>query len=345
MDERGPTDVDPAVGAPRPLTSATVRVPCSTSNLGAGFDCIGLALDLHLEISFKPGASEFAVVRKGTLADLAVPPEEDLAATAFLRAVRGAGAVPSGVLTMRSEIPVGKGLGASAAATVAGFDLGLAACGFDTDRGAILALGMEREGHGDNVAPILLGGLVAVVPKTGESAAERRGETETFGVAVLELSPEIGFAFAAPARPLSTREARKALPNEVSHATAVRSAARAVALTRGLETGDPMLLHAAVEGEELHTSHRLPLIEGGEAALRAGYAAGAWAVTTSGAGSGMIAMCEPMDADEIAEAMRRAFAATVSRDEARLCIGFALRPEPTGVRRLAGVGRMTGVGA
>lgn len=301
-----------------PLLAAAVRAPCSTSNLGAGFDCIGLALDRHLELSFEPGGSDLTVVREGTLAELEPSDEGDLALQSFLRT---SGKPAAGRLVMRSTIPVGKGLGTSAAALVAGFDLGLAVRGRPIDRSAAFRHALALEGHGDNAAPSVYGGLRAVMPGRDPLVCE------------LELSDEIGFAYAAPAHPLSTRRARQALPDQVPHGEAVGARARAVALVRGLATGEPRLLREAVR-DEMHVACRLPLIVGGEAAVETGYRAGAWAVTTSGAGSGLIAMCDPDVADRVARAMRLAFA-EASGPGAAFCIGFAVRPEPDGLARLA----------
>lgn len=344
------------------LRAAAVRVPCSTSNLGAGFDCVGLALNGFIEVAFEPGGSELEVVREGTLAALRLANEEDLTVQAFLQSGRFIpGDQPAGRLTMRSTMPVGKGLGASAAAIVAGFDLGLAVRGFPPDPEATFAYGLEHDGHGDNAAPSVFGGLMAVIPAPGAAVGHwKEAGGENIGVprhpvssespvtsrrrthpltTRLELSPSVGFAYAAPSRPLSTEHARRALPKDVSHAAAARSSARAVALVRGLATGRSRLLRAAVE-DELHTSYRLPLIGGGESAVSAGYRAGAWAVTTSGAGSGLIAMCEPEEAETVAQAMRTAFnaraeARPVASDGVKTrCVGFALQPEMEGMRRI-----------
>ena len=335
----------------RKLHSAAVRIPCSTSNLGAGFDCVGLALDRYLEASFRPTASGgLELVREGTLSELRVPAENDLTARAFLDQVREVVPKPSGVLEVTSAIPIGKGLGASAAAVLAGFDLGRAALGLDRDDRTAFRYALRVEGHGDNAAPSLLGGLRAVIP----GGMDDEGDQGSPLVAELELSARIGFAFAAPGHALPTQKARRSLPASVPHAVAVRSAARSVALVRGLATGDPELLRRAV-ADELHAPYRLPLLARSAEALERGYAAGAWAVTTSGAGSGLIAMCPPERSNAVADAMRQAFSNHASnqgngtqpegtagngRDPRTLgdlggCVGFSLRPDGNGLVRLS----------
>jgi homoserine kinase len=145
----------------------------------------------------------------------------------------------------------------------------------------------------------------------------------------LDLSANVGFAYAAPQSGISTKAARSVLPDHVSHATAVRHLGLVISLVRGLATADPQLIRIGVE-DDLHVPHRLAMIENGDAARSAGYDAGAWAVTISGAGSGLIAIC-PLDrAEAIADAMQRTF----SRSNGEDAVGFAVRPDLDGLTRL-----------
>jgi homoserine kinase len=302
-----------------PLSKAQVRAPCSTSNLGSGFDTLGLALNRHLQATFEPGGSGLEIERTGTLAALEEEPARDLLAMTFHRFVTEGGGVPRGILRVHSEIPLKRGLGSSAAALVAGHDLAAAALGHASDPVASFRYASQREGHGDNAAPCALGGLRAVVPGS-----------DGLRPLALELSRDVGFAYAAPAIGLSTTEARAALPRLVPHHTAVAELGRLAALLRGLALGDPELLRVGVE-DELHVPHRLPLIPGAFGAIAAGYEAGAWAVTISGSGSGLLALCAVEDARQVASAMREVFALGV--DDPR-CVGFELRPDFEGVARI-----------
>jgi len=298
---------------------ARVRVPCSTSNFGSGYDTIGLALDRYLEASFDPDDSgELLVERSGTLERID-PDEPDLVAGALSRRLRGWDVEPSGVLRLRSEVPVARGLGTSAAARVAGFDLADAACGHPRDDAGAFDAAIRREGHADNVAPCLFGGLRAV-------AATPDGPV----VMELELHDRVGFAYAAPAARVSTDEARAILPRQVPHRVAAASLGRVLALTRGLAEASPELVRIGVT-DELHMPYRLPLIPGVTGAISAGIDAGAWAVTVSGAGSGLIGICDPDDAEAVASAMHEAFDAGGGDPE---CVGFALRPDFDGLKRL-----------
>ena len=301
------------------LSKAQVRAPCSTSNLGSGFDTLGLALNRYLRCTFEPGGRELGIERTGTLATLEEEPARDILAVTFHRFVTEGGGVPHGMLRVHSDIPLKRGLGSSAAALVAGHDLAFAALGRASDPVASFRYASQREGHGDNAAPCALGGLRAVVPGSNGPRP-----------LALELSRDVGFAYAAPAVGLGTTEARAALPRHVPHHTAVAELGRLAALLRGLALGDPELIRFGVE-DELHVPYRLPLIPGAFAAIVAGYEAGAWAVTISGSGSGLLAMCAVEDAGPVAGAMREIF--TVGSGDPG-CVGFDLRPDFEGVARI-----------
>ena len=304
------------------LRSALVRVPCSTSNLGSGYDTIGLALKRYLEVGFTPDDRGTLVIeREGTLTALTDHGGPDLVATTFETVLAEAGLLPSGVLRLRSDIPIARGLGSSSAALLAGYDLGRAVCGMSRDEKGAFSLALKHEGHGDNAAPCLYGGL--------------RGVTLTASgpvVVDLHLSDAVGFAYAAPAVGLETEAARGALPEHVPHKTATASLGRLVALVRGLAEGRPDLIHAGVN-DDLHVPYRLPLIPGAAAAMSAGMDAGAWAVTVSGAGSGLIAMCEPGEAEKVASAMKDSFTSIADDSES---VGFSVRPDLLGLQRLEG---------
>lgn len=296
-----------------------VRVPCSTSNLGSGFDTIGLALDRYLEVRFVPrtgGDSGLRLERRGTLATLELPAYEDLAVRAFRAVEEEVGRRAPGTLVLHSEIPLARGLGSSAAALVAGHAAARLALGLPPDPHASFRHAAAVEGHGDNAAPCAWGGLVGVVRT---DAGPR--------VVPLELSPEVGFAYAAPGVTISTRAARAVLPEQVEHRAAVEELGHLVALLRGLATADGELVRLGVR-DHLHVPHRLRLIPGAPEAIRAAYATGAWGVTISGAGSGLLAIAAPGDAAAIASAMKSAF----SLGEETRAIGWALRPDRDGLR-------------
>jgi homoserine kinase len=302
---------------PDSLRACAARIPCSTSNLGAGFDCIGLAFDRYLDAGFQPGSGELSVQRAGTLRDLDIPLADDRLVLAFRAELRRRGVTDAGgTLLCTSAIPVARGLGSSAAATVAGIALATAACGDTLDRDAALASAVRLEGHPDNAAPALYGGLVAVAP----------GESGVPFAMQLPLSPDIAFVFVAPDEPVSTQRARAALPVHVPHSAAVRNIGRMGALLYGLAHADRRALAIGFT-DELHVPYRLPLITGAASALQAAAAAGAWGATISGSGSGIIAVCAAEHTGRVLDALRGALAR-----HGRVEHAFIARPEMHGTQ-------------
>lgn len=269
-----------------------VQVPASTSNLGPGFDCLGAALSLMLEVRVVADSDRH---RFGKLeGEAACWPEED---NLLLRAFDLARGSESGgfVFEATSGIPVSRGLGSSAAAVVAGLLLGDAFADAPSSREQLLELGLELEGHPDNVAPCLLGGCRLSVPLAQ-------------GLRVIEqpVHPSIGWAVSWPDAQVSTQEARAALPDEVSFQDAVENPRRLSLLLEGLRTGDGELLRLGVE-DRLHTAHRLALVPGAERVLDAALEAGAHAAFVSGSGSAQVALTPKDVAGEVAEATAQAW--------------------------------------
>lgn len=258
----------------------SVRVPASTSNLGAGFDCLGLALDLWLTASLVKGKGPPEYT--GTLTGLF--PAEDL----ILRHLLGA---PAGYrLEARSEIPVGVGLGSSAAAIVAGLALAQLVAGDKLDHDKVFRKAANAEQHADNAAPATYGGLL-LAAKTPVK---------------LRLHAGIAPAFAVPSRGINTAKARQILPKDVARETAIGQASRSAALVLGLERGDAALIAHGME-DQLAVPYRREMIPGFDAAVTAGMAAGAYGVTISGAGSSLLAFGPKTKAKAIAKAMADAF--------------------------------------
>jgi homoserine kinase len=287
-----------SVRAASHLRAASVRVPASTSNLGAGFDCVGLAFGRYLHASFEPSPSgALELERRGTLMGLTEPPDRDIVCRAFLTRLA---APPAGRIIVDSTIPIGYGLGSSGAAAVAGVLLALAASDEaldDATRATLLCDAVALEGHPDNAAPALFGGLVAVTRRADGSPRALR----------MPLAAELAFVFAAPDRRIATAAARTALPALVAHDAAARSLHRVTALLHGLATADAELLRIGF-ADELHVPFRLPLIPRAAEAIAAAGAAGAWAATISGSGSGIVAVCEHATADAVRHAMHDVFA-------------------------------------
>ena len=283
----------------------SVRVPASTSNLGPGFDFLGLALDLWLEATIQGSRSEGAT---GTV-------EPDLVTLAFERACRAFECESRARVATTSSIPIGRGLGSSGAAIVAGILLARALAEREIADDELLALAVSLEGHPDNVTAALFGGLTIGVPLPTKEIVRVNAP----------LSSELGFAVAWPAEPLPTKRARAVLPDAVPFADAVENPRRLALLLEGLRTGDPRLL--ALGGEDrLHVRHRVPLIPGAARALERAREAGAHLATLSGAGSGILAIGARSAMEPIARAMADALSDERPGAEARVLEPVLGRP-------------------
>lgn len=285
--------------------SVTVRVAGSTSNLGAGFDCVGVAVGRRLRVTARvdEGAGSAAVVieRGGTLRALDTSPEDDLLYRGFAAACRRAGrAVPSGLsLAADSDIPVARGLGSSAAATVAGAAAAAALLTLPLDHAGLAELCTELEGHPDNVAPAVYGGAMLVL----------RAPTADGGglvVTSLPIHPSLALVFAVPDFTVETKRARAALPQTLPHADAVRAAAKSAALVHGLAHADPPLLAAGLD-DVLHVPFRRALVPGYDVVTAAAREAGAYGATLSGSGPTLVALAPLGVAAAVGEAMVRAW--------------------------------------
>ena len=293
------------------LRSARVRVPASTANLGAGFDCIGFAVDrwLNASVAVGPdsaGVPEVTIRREGTLASLTLPPAADAVVIGFAAACaapgggRGGRTIPPRLaFELHSEIPVGRGLGSSSAALVAGAALANAALELGLDRHELAELCTELEGHPDNVAPAVFGGAVLGVP-TGRKDAHR------WVFAPIDVHESLAFAFVVPSVSVETAAARAILPKEVPHRLAVQAAARSAALAHGLTTGNGALLCIALD-DVLHVPYRRHLVPAYSEVVAAACAAGAFGATLSGSGSALLAIATHDAVKRVAEAMRHAF--------------------------------------
>lgn len=254
-----------------------VRVPASTSNLGAGFDCLGLALDIWLEVSLVEG--EGPPQRFGTIENL--DPADDI----VLRIVNDR-LPPRQHLHVRSDIPVARGLGSSAAAAVAGYALLGLIRENSFDRDDVYRQAVELEGHPDNAGAATYGGFVLAAPRPARLAFNQR----------------LGIALAVPDAPLDTKTARSVLPDQISREATIRQAGRAAALVLGLMNAEADLIAFGMD-DQIAVPHRKRLIRGYDEAVEAGQRAGAFGVTISGSGSALVAITPVDEAASVADAM------------------------------------------
>lgn len=220
-----------------------VRVPASTANLGPGFDALGLALALYDEVEVTPVASGLRVEVHGEGAGRVPADEEHLVVRALRAACARFGYRPDGlVLRCHNSIPHSRGLGASAAAAVAGVLAGYALAGMEPD-GAALDLAAGFDGHADNAGASLLGGLVV-----------SWRDARSFRAARLEPHPDLAPLLLVSEETSATEVTRGLLPAEVPYADAAFTAGRAALLVHAL-TAAPQLLLAATE-DRLHQPYR-----------------------------------------------------------------------------------------
>lgn len=264
-----------------------VRVPASTSNLGAGFDCLGLALDLWLEVRLAEGAGP--PTYSGTLSG--IDPVEDI-----VNRLVGDLSKCDLHLELNSDIPVARGLGASACATVAGIAVRSLARGQVPERDRVFHEAADIEGHPDNAGPAVYGGLVLSA-----------GRPEK-----LTIASNLAVALAVPERGVDTRAARAILPSDLPRDAAIAQASSAAALLLGLTTGNGDLIAFGMD-DHIATPVRKSFIKGYDLAVRAGRDAGAYGVTISGSGSTLVAVAPKSAVETVARAMVDALAEAGNR--------------------------------
>ena len=273
-----------------------VRVPASSANLGPGFDSLGLALSLYNELVLAE-ADRVTVVIRGEGAAHLPADGANVVARAARMAFEAAGRPFSGVrIECVNGIPLSRGLGSSAAAWLGGLLGANALLGTPLDRSAILSLAARAEGHPDNVAAALCGGLTVSC------------ETDNGVVAVSLPVPEaIRWVALIPELTGATAEARAVLPAGVPRADAVFNVQRVALLLASLQAKRADFLHVAMH-DRLHQPYRMKLFPWMAAVVEAAREAGALGCVLSGAGPSLLAAVAE-DADTVAHAMTRALAA------------------------------------
>jgi homoserine kinase len=281
--------------------SVRLRVPASSANLGPGFDAVGLALTLYNTVLVEP-AERWEIDGERDLGRLATHPAYRGArrALAFVEA-RDGGRRPRALRVRQdNDIPLGRGgLGNSATAVVAAAAAAARLAGRSLDEADLITLAAEIEGHPDNAAAAVLGGLVVAVHAEGRVVARR-----------LPLPRPPRVVLAIPSIEIPTSRARSRLPADLPFADAAFSVGRASLLVAALATGDHTLLAVAME-DRIHTPYRAPLVPGLHEALAAARDAGAWGAALSGSGPAVVALVEPdQPAREaaVASALAAAFA-------------------------------------
>lgn len=259
----------------------TVKVPATSANVGAGFDALGLALNLFNTVHFELAEELSISSTDGT----SIPTGTDnlvyrAAKETFEFCKRP---VPPMRILQENPIPMARGLGSSSACIVAGILGANALMGSPLSSHEMLQLAAAIEGHPDNVAPALLGGFVASVMDEGNVYSVKK-----------EISTQLEFAAFVPDFPLLTEESRGVLPKTIPYKDAVYNLSRAALATAAFCDGDYQLLQVATK-DAMHQSYRLGLIPGGEEIFSMARELGALAVYISGAGPTIMAVVRKSD--------------------------------------------------
>lgn len=259
------------------MRAVTVEVPATTSNLGPGYDCLGVALSIYnrVTVARKPGDAPSEMVQEAADAFFAKASQE---AFPFTCSIEG-------------EVPMSRGLGSSVTLRL-GVLTGLnVLAGRPLSRTEIFEIGANLEGHPDNAAPAQFGGFTVA---SGEAAPLR-----------FVVSPALSFVLLIPNFEVRTADSRRILPEDVNRKAAVASSARACRITAAFAGQRYEALRDAFEDSAFHQPHRLPLVPFLPKVLAAGRAAGALGGFLSGSGS-TVACLTLEDAESVAAAMLEA---------------------------------------
>lgn len=256
--------------------SFTVRAPASSANLGPGFDSLGLSVPLFTTLRVMPQVVTEVVPLgpelSGTAAD-----ESNYVYRAMLLAARRAGReLPPARIEIETEVPLARGLGSSAAALVGGIVAGNELLGRPLDDETVLDVAAREEGHPDNVAPALFGGIVVAT-------------LDKLGTHYIRLEPpaHLGVTVLVPDFELSTSKARAVLPREYSRADAVHALSHSALLAAALSVGRLDLLRHAMQ-DYIHQIWRAPLVPGLSDILDDAHRHGALGAALSGAGPSVL---------------------------------------------------------
>jgi homoserine kinase len=260
------------------LNSVTVRAPATTANLGPGFDCIGMALDLWNELTLTRG--DFSISATGEGADMVPLDTRNLAVTGVEAVFNYIGEpVPGLRYEQVNRVPFARGMGSSSSAIVSGLVAGSAISGADLTNEEITILAADIEGHPDNVAPAIYGGCTVGV----------RNGTDKWIVDQVKVPEDLHAVLFVPEMEMNTHESRAVLPDQISRTDAVFNIGRAALLVNALSTGRLELLKYATD-DKLHQPHRAQAFTALPQLIEAAIKGGAHGAFLSGAGPSVLAL-------------------------------------------------------
>jgi len=256
----------------------TVRVPATSANCGPGFDTLGLACNLYNYFTYELIDQGLSLKIEGEGTEKLKAGKNNLAFLSFYKVWDMIVGSKTGLsVIMSNNIPLSRGLGSSSTAIVAGLVAANHLTGNTLSKNEIVQLATEIEGHPDNVAPAILGGMTISYVDNGRASSLK----------FLPLKP-FKLVAVVPDMPLATSLARRAIPKTVPHQDAVFNTSRAALLVGAMLTGDYQHLAAGLD-DRLHQPYRAHLIPGMEDAFKAAVNNGAFNAIISGAGSTLMA--------------------------------------------------------
>ncbi|MBP8743003.1 MAG: homoserine kinase [Acidaminococcaceae bacterium] len=274
----------------------TVRVPATSANCGPGFDTLGLACNLYNYFTYELIDQGLSLKIEGEGTEKLKAGKNNLAFLSFYKVWDMIVGSKTGLsVIMSNNIPLSRGLGSSSTAIVAGLVAANHLTGNTLSKNEIVQLATEIEGHPDNVAPAILGGMTISYVDNGRASSLK----------FLPLKP-FKLVAVVPDMPLATSLARRAIPKTVPHQDAVFNTSRAALLVGAMLTGDYQHLAAGLD-DRLHQPYRAHLIPGMEDAFKAAVNNGAFNAIISGAGSTLMAYVPiNVSCEAVGEAMCKA---------------------------------------
>ncbi len=274
-----------------------ITVPASSANLGSGFDALGIALTLynHVWMEEADGSVEKPICKIESADGVKIPTDESNMVFMAAKYLYQKCGYPFHGLRLKQEnnIPLTRGLGSSSACLVAGLLGANTLLGSPLSLSDISDVAAGLEGHPDNTAPAIFGGLVTAVMENGR----------VYTVSV-PVSDRIRFALFVPNFELKTEKSRAVLPSQVSRGDAVYNLSRAALMTASLFSGKLDNLRVAVK-DRLHQPYRFPLIQGADQVFFIAYRLGAYAVSISGSGPSVMAIVNSDDSSFVSKAKSR----------------------------------------
>ncbi|MCL2473807.1 MAG: homoserine kinase [Alphaproteobacteria bacterium] len=265
-----------------------IRVPATSANLGCGFDSVGFAVNLYLELEILEPSNKWEIIH-----DLGADIPHDDTNLVISTARKIAPELTPHKIRMTSNIPLERGLGSSSSALVAGIELACAIGGMNLSAQVKLQLACSMEGHPDNVAPAILGGLVISTYSEGNLEYVKA-----------DLS-NVGLIAYVPDYKLSTVAMRKVLPQELPYKEAVCASSISNVMIASLMSGDFVKAGQMIEQDRFHEKYRAKLVPDLEEVREIARKHGAYAAYLSGAGSTIMCMAPPAKTDELFEALTK----------------------------------------